>query len=117
MHAGIIFQTSKFFTGLGMSVFCSDEIEAGFKAAGFRWTVKESRNSYWDRELVPLTQKWAKVLLGTVLPRSLNWEGKAKDMEAAKKMAKPMLEALDNEYAGGVVPNCALRVIIGQKYL
>jgi len=117
VHAGIIFQTSKFFTGLGMSVFCSDEIEAGFKAAGFRWTVKESRNSYWDRELVPLTQKWAKVLLGTVLPRSLNWEGKAKDMEAAKKMAKPMLEALDNEYAGGVVPNCALRVIIGQKYL
>jgi len=38
-------------------------------------------------------------------------------MEAARKMAKPMLEAMDREYASGVVPNCALRVIIGQKHL
>jgi hypothetical protein len=47
----------------------------------------------------------------------LNWEEKAKDMEVARKMAKLMLEAMDREYASGVVPNCALRVIIGQKYL
>jgi hypothetical protein len=51
VHAGLIFQTSKFITGLGMSVFCSDEIEVVFKAVGFRWTVKEPRNSYRDREL------------------------------------------------------------------
>lgn len=117
MHAGVIFQTSKFFTGLGMSVFCSDEVEAAFKVEGFKWTVKEPRNSYWDRELAPLTQKWARALLGNALPRSLNWEGKAKDIEAARKMANPALEALDKEYANGVVPNCALRIIIGQKSL
>jgi hypothetical protein len=115
MHAGLISQTSKFFTGLGMSVFCSDEVDAAFKAAGFRWTVKEPWDSYWDKEPAQLTQKWARASLGTSLPRALNWEGKAKDMDAARKMAKPMLEALDREYASGVVPNCALRVIIGQK--
>ena len=54
-----------------------------------------------DRELAPLTQKWARVSLGTALPRASNREGKAKDMEAAKKMAKPMLQALDKEYANG----------------
>jgi hypothetical protein len=48
-------------------------------------------------------QKWARVSHGTALPRSLNWEGKAKDMDAARKMARPILEALDKEYVNGVV--------------
>lgn len=117
VHAELIDLTSRCFDTTGSSIRISEDLEEAFKAAGLEDVVREERNSYWNGELASLTRKWVRISFEGAVARSLQWEGRARDFETAKELMRPMLGKLDREYAGGVVPNCAFRIVLGLKPL
>jgi hypothetical protein len=115
MHKKCIDLSSQFFIKLGMSIHCSTEVEDAFNAAGMEDVIREERNSKGNTKLDSKAQQWSKISLDQIMVPSLLGSGVAETEEIAKTMAESMLKELDNEYANGTVPNCALRLMLGRK--
>jgi hypothetical protein len=85
-----------------MSLKVTNELQAGFEAAGLEGIIREDRNSWWGEDLAYLCQQMYYLGVKSGGANLLLWGGQVKDRESADALAGEWLQGMEQEIKDGL---------------